>query len=89
MPLNNSDDQVKLGNAIVKLMQSLGKPDWFQGIEGRDVNGITTIVLGVNVKLHPTYIKTEIPRDVEGIPIKLVYKSPSSRFYGRDGSSTR
>ncbi len=87
MEQKHTKDDAEIGNAMIKLMRCVGKPDWFQGVQGRQENGKNIIYLYVNTLLHATYIKAEIPMDVDAIPIKIICKSPQSRFYGRDGSS--
>ncbi len=78
-----------MGDAIIKLMRVIGTPSWFQGCSGKFIDDKPALVLYVNTLLSTKIIKAEIPVDIDGIGVLLIYKKPESRFYGKDGSSIR
>lgn len=78
---------MRMNGAIRKLMETIGMPDWYQSITTNWTNNLPTIILTMNKMINPAEIKRTVPRDVDGIPIKIMFKSPASRFYGKDGPS--
>ncbi len=85
MPLYES--AVYMNTAILKLMRVIGTPEWYQGVSA--IYGAEpAVVLVANRMILPSLIKSTIPMEVDGIPVKIVYKNPVCKFYGKDGPST-
>lgn len=75
-----------MNRALSKLMRVIGSPDWYQSAR-TNYEGEPCIILTMNTMLSPSKIRSHIPRDIDGILIKVRYRNPV-RFYGKDGSST-
>jgi hypothetical protein len=82
---------LRLNAAILKLLKVIGSPEWYQGISSEWKDDKPTIVLLLNRMIPAETVKYNIPVDIDNIPIKIIYRSPSSRarFYGKDGPSIR
>ncbi len=84
----NVIEAVRMNKAILKLSSSIGTPDWYQGIKAVHGDKPSIIVL-VNRMIPAALINYTIPRDIDTIPVRVVYQGMKERFYGKDGSSTR
>jgi hypothetical protein len=75
----NIDREEYVKDPVFKLLQTIGTPSWFKAVGMRkDPGSEKFIKLTVN-SLIPENLVKDIPVEVDGVPVRIFYKSPFRR----------
>jgi len=73
---------LKVNQAMVKIMEFIGTPSWFQGISSTKKDEGFEIWVKLN-KIVGSQVLNPIPREVDGIKVRVIYQDPVSCLKGR------